>query len=169
MNNNNEIISTFKPPSNWFLYIPNDNNDYKNQIFRGFPFLISYIYWEMEKHISSNFSYITFTELDSKQRHTLYIWLYNMNSKFRKCKFNNKTSISIEINEEWNYNINVANYSNEFSTYTYIPNHSIIFNNKLNLQIQIKNQLIEMIDSIKNNINYQDYDNILKCLLKFQF
>lgn len=160
--------SDFNPPSNWFQYIYNDNSN-KHILFRGFPYLLSYIYWEIYPHFNSNYTHIIFTGLNSKQRHTLYIWLYNINSKFNKCVINEKSSISIEIDEDWNINMDIANYTNNFSTYTYISNHANIFNIKLDFKIKIKNELIEMIDSIKNNINYQDYDNILKCLQKFQF
>ena len=165
------VVSNFKPNDNWNIYIKN-NPHLLYSLFNGFPYLICDIYNIMTQYINSDYTHIIFTELDFKQRHTLYVWLYCINSKYTKCIINNKRSISIEINEEWDVYPIYAIYCNEFSIYTRILDYTTIFNIKCyknTKKYKIKLELIDAINSIKNNINYNDYINILSILYEFKF
>lgn len=168
---NNSIVSNLKPTDNWFQYIHNEPDINNETQFNGYPYLIYYIFCEVSKYINTDYTNVIFTELDFRQRHTVYIWLYNMNMKFFKTIINDKRSISIEIDEEaWIVSPEIAQFSNEFSMYTYIQNFSQVFN--LNTLINtsknnIKLQIIDMINSIKHSINPDIYNNIMDILNTF--
>jgi hypothetical protein len=171
---NNSIISDLTPSDNWFEYINNEPDINNWNAFNGYPNLIYAIFCKVSYYINTNYTHIIFTELDFKQRHTVYIWLYNMNTKFFKTIINNKRAISVEIDEEaWVVTPEIAAFSNQFSTYTYIDNFSLVFNIYLiykyptSSKIDIKHEIVDMINSIKNSIDNDIYNNIIDILNTF--
>lgn len=171
---NNSIISDFIPSNNWFEYINNEPDINNLTQFNGYPNLIYDIFCIVSDFINTNYTHVIFTELDIKQRHTVYIWLFNMNTKFSKIIINNKRAISVEIDEEaWTITPEIAQFSNEFSSYTYIQNFSHVFNihtiykNPTSSKIDIKLKIIDIIHSIKHSIDPHIYKNIIDILNTF--
>lgn len=171
---NNSIISHFIPSNNWFEYINNEPDINNLTQFNGYPNLIYDIFCIVSDYINTNYTHVIFTELDFKQRHTVYIWLFNMNTKFYKTIINNKRSISVEIDEEaWTITPEIALFSNEFSGYTYIQNFSHVFNiypiykNTTSSKIDTKLKIIDIINSIKHSIDTNIYKNIIDILNTF--
>lgn len=172
---NNSFISDYVPSNNWFEYINNEPDINNLTQFNGYPNLIYDIFCIVTDYINTYYTHVIFTELDFKQRHTVYIWLFNMNTKFSKKIINNKRSISVEIDEEsWNVTPEIAQFSNEFSTYTYTQNFSQVFNiypiykNPASSKVDIKLQIIDMVNSIQHSIDPDIYKNIIDILNTFQ-
>lgn len=168
---NNSFISDYVPSNNWFKYINNEPDINNFTQFNGYPHLIYDIFCIVSDYINTDYTHVIFTELNFKQRYTVYIWLFNMNTKFSKTIINNKRSISVEIDEEsWIITPEIAQFSNEFSDYTYIFNFSLVFNiykNTTSSKIDTKLKIINIINSIKHSIDPNIYINIIDILNTF--